>query len=249
MRSLIVANWKMYPRTAREARRIFSDIARNVPRGTEVVVAPPFPYLAILRAKAGIVLGAQDVFWESEGAFTGEVSPAMLKSLGARFVIVGHSERRRMLGETDDMIAKKLALAVKLRLTPILCVGEESRDADGKFFSVLKHQISAALAKVKRSDIPRVVVAYEPIWAIGAGKKPADSKDANEAALFIKKVIAEFTGARSAKSVRVLYGGSVSAKDATGFLAEREIAGLLVGRESRNPREFVKIVKCARNVS
>ena len=128
-------------------------------------------------------------------------------------------------------------------------MGENERDADGKFFSVLKRQIRTAFAKVKRVDVPHVAVAYEPVWAIGAGKKSADPKDANEAALFIKKVIAEFAGAKSAKRVRVLYGGSVSAKDAAGFLAEREISGLLVGRESRNPKEFLKIIACAKNRS
>jgi len=246
MKKLIVANWKMYPQSAREAVLAFRKIAAGA-NGADVVVAPPFPYLSLLRSVRTVALGAQDVFWEREGAFTGEVSPLMLKELGVRYVIVGHSERRRILGETDEIIAKKLSAALAARLLPILCVGESERDADGKFFSLVKHQVRTAFAKVKRADVPRVVVAYEPVWAIGAGKKSADPKDANEAALFIKKVIAEFAGAKSAKRVRVLYGGSVSAKDAAGFLAEREISGLLVGRESRNPKEFLKIIACAKS--
>ncbi len=245
MKKLIIANWKMYPKTLREAQALWGRM-RGAPRGVDVVVAPPFPYLAALRHVRGIALGAQDVFWEAKGAFTGEVSPRMLRSLGVKFVIVGHSERRRVLHETDDMIAKKLAFVLKARLTPILCVGEDLRDADGKFFSVLKHQVREAFKRVRRAEAARVVVAYEPVWAVGKGKKSASPKDANEAALFIKKVIAEFAGAKAAKRVRVLYGGSVSSKDAAAFLQEREISGLLVGRQSLNPREFLKIAACAR---
>ena len=245
MKKLIVGNWKMYPKTAREAAAIFKAVYKGAHARTQVVVAAPFVYLALLRSSRTVSLGAQNIFWEPEGAFTGEVSGTMLRSLGVRYVIVGHSERRRELGETDKMIAQKVSAVLKAKLTPILCVGEEVRDADGKFFSTLKQQIRIAFSGVKRAQVAHMVVAYEPVWAVGVGKKPASPKDAAEAALFIKKVVAEFAGAKAAKRMRILYGGSVNAKDASGFLAEREISGLLVGRESRNPKEFLKIVACA----
>ncbi len=241
-KKLIVGNWKMFPKSARDVRNFFKSFRAS--KKSEAVIAPPFPYLPLLPKSRTFYIGAQDLFWEKEGAFTGEVSAAMLKDLGVRYVIVGHSERRRWLGETDDAIAKKLKQAIKMGLRPILCVGEPTRDADGAFFSFIKKQITADFAKLKKDEAARVVVAYEPIWAIGSGK-PARPKDAAEAALYIKKVLADLYSISVGRRVRVLYGGSVSSKNAGEFLAEREIGGLLVGGESRRPREFSKILQCS----
>lgn len=247
---LIVGNWKMYPQTRKEASTIFGKLA---PRGrtfgrARVVVALPYPYLALFRRTKTIALGAQDVFWVPEGSFTGEVSGPMLRSFNVRYVIIGHSERRIHLGETDDMVAKKLQYALSARLRPIVCVGETKRDADGAFFAILKRQVESAFAKVRRREARRAIIAYEPVWAIGSGR-PAHPKDAAEAALFIKKILADRYGVGIVRKILVLYGGSVDAQNAAAFLAEREIGGLLVGRGSRKPKEFLEIIKCVRSVS
>lgn len=247
---IIIANWKMYPRSAKEAKVSFLELAKKTgfPRHVKVVIAPPFPYLAFFRKNRTLALGAQDIFYEPKGAFTGDVSGPMIKSLGADYVIVGHSERRKFAGETDAIVNKKLKQALRSGLRPILCIGETDRDVDGIFFGVLKKQIENAFNKVKSSDARRVIVAYEPVWAIGTGR-PAMPRDANEAALFIKKVLAARYGVSFAKRVQVIYGGSVDAKIAETFLREQEISGLLVGGASLNPRSFLNIVQCAASVS
>ncbi len=240
----------MNPNDKTSVQRFLAALARAraALKYADVVVAPPFPYLALFSRSSAYALGAQDIFWEKEGAYTGEVSGLMLKTFGAEYVIVGHSERRRM-HETDEIVAKKVRRALDSKLTPIVCVGEERRDADGVFFSVIRAQLEHSLASVKQSEIGRVVVAYEPLWAIGAGHKPATPKDAAEAALFIKKTVAARFGSTRAKSLRVIYGGSTAPDNAADFLRERDVAGLLVGRESLNPKSFIAIVQCARTTS
>ncbi|MEK7630593.1 MAG: triose-phosphate isomerase [Patescibacteria group bacterium] len=246
MKKLIVANWKMNPVDKGSVVSYFSQLARAKAalKHTDVVIVPPFPYLALTPRSNSFALGAQDIFWEKDGAYTGEVSGPMLKSLGVQYVIIGHSERRA-LGETDDMIAKKIRRALDTKLTPILCVGEDARDPDGIFFSVIRGQLERALLLVKQAEAGRLVIAYEPLWAVGAGHKAATPKDAAEAALFIKKTVAARFGSARAKSLRVLYGGSTSPQNAASFLVERDIAGLLVGRESLNPKSFIAILQCA----
>ncbi len=250
MKKLIVANWKMYPKSAKEALSMFSALQKNIHsrRSVDVVIAPPFVYLSLASGRGLFMLGAQDVFWESEGSFTGEVSPGMLKGFGVRYVIVGHSERRKYMGETDEMINKKIKSVLMAGMHALVCVGEEKRDKDGAFYAVIKNQLIRALKGVRKNQLSRVVVAYEPIWAIGK-EKPASVKDAAEAALFIKKVVARLYGVSYGHKLRVLYGGSVKAENAGEFLKERDIAGLLVGRESRIVKEFAKIVQCASRVS
>ncbi|OGZ56821.1 MAG: triose-phosphate isomerase [Candidatus Ryanbacteria bacterium RIFCSPLOWO2_02_FULL_47_14] len=253
MRNIIIGNWKLHPQSLREARMLARSIAQIASRikNVDIVIAPPFPFLPLISAGSKVAIAAQDVFWEREGPYTGEVSGPMLRGVGARYVIVGHSERRNHLHETDEIINKKLKHALLSGLRPILCVGERKRDSDGEFFSVIKQQIEIAFAKVKRGDVTRVVVAYEPVWAISSGKsaKDAEPADANEAALFIRKTIAGIYGVRVARGVRIIYGGSSNAKNAKDFLSEREISGLLVGRESRDAKEFIKIIECAYTVS
>ncbi len=250
MKKLIVANWKMNPADKESAMKYFTFFARakNVIKLADVVVVPPSPYLAIVPRTRLFALGAQDVFWEKEGAYTGEISGDMLKSFGVQYVIVGHSERRR-LGDTDDIVAKKIRRILDVKLIPIICIGEDSRDPDGIFFSVIRGQLERALSLVKQSEVGRLVVAYEPIWAIGVGNKSATPKDAAEASLFIKKTVAGRFGSSRARSLRVIYGGSTSPDNAASFLAERNVSGLLVGRESLDPKSFIKIIQCANTTS
>jgi triosephosphate isomerase len=247
---LIVGNWKMNPMTMREAKALFAALAKK--SGTfgrvEVVVAPPFPHLPLVQATKKIQLGAQDVFWEPVGSFTGEISAPMLRDVGVSYVILGHSERRRYMLETDEIVNRKLKYILATKLRPIVCVGEQKRDSEGAFFGELRRQIEATFSKLKKQDLARFTVAYEPVWAIGSGK-PARPEDANEAALFIKKVLANLYGVSAARRVKVIYGGSVDAKNASLFLKEQEVSGLLVGRESLKPQEFLGIIQCARSIS
>ena len=240
----------MNPQKLRDAKTLYTELARKQASfgRVEVVIAPPFPYLGVVGRTKKIQLAAQDVFWEPAGSYTGEVSPAMLKDIGVTCVIVGHSERRRYLLESDEIVNQKLKATLKANLHPIVCVGELKRDPDGLFFGDLRRQIEGTFAKLKKQDLGRVTVAYEPVWAIGSGT-PARPEDTNEAALFIKKTLADLYGVSAVREFKIIYGGSVNAKNATSFLREQEITGLLVGRESLNAKEFLRIIECARILS
>jgi len=247
MKPLIVANWKMNPISQKAASQLFGSLKRGLKnvRKTEVVVCPPFVYLSGNRLTS-FKLGAQDCFWQDKGAFTGEISPQMLKDLGVSYVILGHSERRQIMGETDEMVNKKIREVLKLKLLPIVCVGETARERKrGETFQVLKREIREGLKKVPKSQMSKVVMAYEPIWAIGTGN-PCSTDDALTAILFIRKVISQIFGMAVAKKIRILYGGSVNSKNAGDYLGEDGIDGLLVGGASLNPKEFLKIVRIAR---
>jgi triosephosphate isomerase len=246
---LIAANWKEHPKTEAEALSLFRAVAK-APRagGMTVVVAPPFLYLEeVIRefnrmtppARLRLAIAAQDVFWEEQGAYTGEVGPAMLRSLGAKYVIVGHSERRRFEKETDAMINKKIALALKDGLKVILCVGE-SLSVREKGAEIAKKFVAQQLAKDFKDISPKagsLLVAYEPIWAIGTGRsdKPEDARDM---AMFIKKVLKQ----TKRMSVKFLYGGSVNGKNIGDYVQLREIDGALVGGASLKAEEFKKII-------
>ena len=255
MKSLIIANWKCNPTTLKEAKEFFNSLKRRLKsnKKVEVVICPPFVYLPILmgasasaRRRAsfgGLAFGSQDCFWEEKGAFTGEISPRMLKDLGCQYVIIGHSERRKIIGESDEMVAKKLQALLTVNLRPILCVGETAEERKKEeTFKVLEREIRQGLKKVPKSQIEKVVIAYEPIWAIGSGN-PCSSDEALTCALFIRKIISQIYSRRAAKDIRILYGGSVDSRNAKYYLQEEGINGLLVGGASLRPREFVKIVK------
>ncbi|MFA5841484.1 MAG: triose-phosphate isomerase [Candidatus Paceibacterota bacterium] len=245
-RKLIVGNWKMNPETRDQARRLMSDIKRASvkAKGADIVVCPPFTYLRdakeiLNRGKAA--LGAQDMFWEGMGAYTGEISPVMLRDLGVRFSIIGHSERRS-LGETDEMVNKKVKAALKYKIVPIICVGEKERDTHGYYLATVKGQVEQAFSQVAGTMIKNCVIAYEPVWAVG--NKDFESvtpHDAVEMSIFIRKTLADRYGAKKVSEIRVLYGGSVNAKNAGDFLNEKDIAGLLVGRESLDAKKFLAI--------
>jgi len=213
----------------------------------EIVVAPPFVSLtAVTNAVQGsnIAVSGQDVFWEEEGAYTGEVSPAMLLSAGCRYTIIGHSERRQYFGETNDTVNKKVKACLKAGLPAIVCIGETLQEREeGKTFSILEAQINQGMAGLDPAGLPaRMVIAYEPVWAIGTGKT-ATAAQAEEAHRFIRDQVGKFFGADVAEQVRVLYGGSVKPENIDELMAENNIDGALVGGASLKADSFARIVK------
>ena len=243
MKILIIANWKMHPQTAREAQRLFGKVQKGIRgvRNVEVVICPPFVYLS---QAGGLTLGAQDCFWEKEGAYTGEISPAMLKNVGCRYVLVGHSERRRYGAETEEVVHKKLKAALAAQLDPILCIGEtEGERKKGEIEKVLRRQLTYALKGIAASLFSqRGTIAYEPLWAVGTGN-PCDIDEAQRMSLTIVKIITELYNFKTARTIRILYGGSVTSKNAAGYIKEAGMRGLLVGGASLDAKEFVSIVK------
>ncbi len=233
----------MNPQTLEEAKRIATQVKKVAikTKKIETVACPPFVYSNLIKVDDGFSLGAQDVYFEQAGSFTGEVSAEMLKSIGAKYVIVGHAERRKM-GDTDEVVAQKLNAAVGAGIQPILCVGEKERDQNGDYLGVLKNQIVTSLGKLARKDVKQLVVAYEPLWAIGATSAMTPA-DVHETALFIKKVLSDTYGQEYALQVKILYGGSVTFKNAKDIVALGQVDGLLVGRESVNPEGFNLILK------
>lgn len=229
------------------ARRLVKDIKRASAKIklAEIVVCPPAIFLrdiSDILGKGKISIGAQDIFWETNGAYTGEISGEMLKGSGVKFVIIGHSERRK-LGETDEMVNKKVKAALKNNIVPIICVGERERDSHGYYMANVKKQIEHAFAGVPSTALKNIVVAYEPVWAVGnALFESATPETAVEMTIFIRKTLADSYGVKRVGDLRVLYGGSVNEKNAGVFLIEKEVAGLLVGRESLDAKKFTAIV-------
>jgi triosephosphate isomerase len=250
MRTPFVAgNWKMN-KTVAEARMLVAEMTptlRTV-KGVEKVLCPPFMALvpvAALLAGTDIGLGAQDLFWEAKGAYTGQVSPGMLAEF-CQYVIIGHSERRAYFGETDETVNKKIVAACSNGLTPIVCVGETLSEYEGgKTAEVVSRQIRAGLKGLQPDFAARLVVAYEPVWAIGTGRA-SNGPDANDVIRdHIRKSLEEMFGEKLAQSVRMLYGGSVTAANAAEFFGQSDIDGALVGGASLKVDEFVKITQAA----
>lgn len=252
-KQLIVGNWKMNPWKMDDARKIFDGVKKDAGKLAHVqtVICPPFIFLSDLSKKVlghRLSLGAQDVFFEMEGAYTGEISPLMLSSVGVKYVIIGHSERRAM-GEGDETINKKILTALKMGLVVILCVGEKERDAGSEYFQFIKCQIETGLAKIPKRMLANLVIAYEPIWAIGAkATGVATPADLLEMTIFIRKTISDMFDRTSANSISVLYGGSVDEKNSEAFLKEGGADGLLVGRASLDPIKFIKILNIANKI-
>ncbi len=224
MKHLIVANWKCNPNNLVKAKKLFSVVKKGigVVKEVEVVVCPPFVYLSKL---FGLTLGAQNCFWKNlpagRGAFTGEISPFMLKDIGCKYVIIGHSERRRYFKETCAMVNKKLKAALANNLKPILCIDSIN-------------QVKRGLKGISKKEIKKIVIAYEPIFAIGTGKACSINK-AKKMNFSIRKILGE--------QAAILYGGSVNSKNAKDFIKKAQFQGLLIGGASLNPKEFVKIIK------
>ena len=252
MKKIIIGNWKMNPSKAKEAEKLLKDISKNIKslKKTEVVVCPPFVYLEKLnKISKKISLGAQDIFWGDVGAYTGEVSGKMLSSVGVKYVIIGHSERRA-LGETNLMVNKKVKSALEENLVPIVCVGENSRDEKHEYFNIIKNQIEECLAGVIKNLMMKVIIAYEPIWAISTSvnHKEATPEISREMSIFIRKVLNDKFGAEVADKVRIIYGGSASPQNAQGFLCDGGAEGLLPGRDSLDSKKFLEIIKIAESL-
>lgn len=239
----------MNPATLAKAKRLFMEIRTRMKQRlnyTIPVIAPPFPFISEmerLSPSRRIELAAQDVYFESIGAHTGEVSVPMVKSVGVSMVIVGHSERRAR-GETDEEIYQDVTAVLQAKMTVIICVGEKERDAQGNYFSVVEAQLRAALRGVDKKDLKRVVIAYEPVWAIGTGET-ASAEDAHEMKLFIQKLLSDRFNRKAADTVRILYGGSVKKGNATQLLEVGGIDGFLIGGASLRSAEFVHIINTA----
>ncbi|MFZ3172749.1 MAG: triose-phosphate isomerase [Carboxydocellales bacterium] len=244
---IIAGNWKMH-KTIAETAELVSGLKAAVAGITEVevVVCPPFTALAKAAEVAkgsNIAVGAQNMYWEEKGAFTGEVSPTMLKEAGCKYVILGHSERRQFFGETNETVNNKIKAAYQYGLLPIVCVGEllEEREA-GQTEQVVRQQTENSLAGLSQEQVKQLVVAYEPVWAIGTGKT-ASKEDAQQVIGFIRRILAEMYGQELANLVRIQYGGSVKGDNIAELMAQPDIDGALVGGASLTVDAFGPIIK------
>jgi len=247
VKPLIIGNWKMNPATIARAEKIWVDVQKGLlgRKGqSDVAIAPPLPFIVDLKEMAGpqkIEFVSQDVSAEVEGPYTGEVSVSQLRSIGVKCSIVGHSERRAM-GESDDSINAKILAIHNLKSTAVICIGERSRDNVGDYFTEVEDQLKAALIGVKVEDLNRVVIAYEPVWAIGTGKNATPSQ-VEEMKLFIQKVLSDLYPREKISLIRIIYGGSVKEDNVEDLLKVGSVDGFLVGGASLNAKEFVSIVK------
>jgi triosephosphate isomerase (TIM) len=244
-KKFIAGNWKMYT-TAGTARALAEGVAKGVTgNAVTVAVCPPFPWLGLVADAvkgSAVAVGAQNCHYAAEGAYTGEVSPQMLLAAGCQYVIVGHSERRQLLGELDAAVNLKARAALKAGLTPIICVGETLAERDaGETIGRVQAQVDAALADMNDAELARVVVAYEPIWAIGTGRN-ATPAQAEEVHRFIRSRVGGRSAAVAAQ-MRILYGGSVKPDNIRALMAEEDVDGGLVGGASLSAESFVRLVK------
>jgi len=246
-KKLVVANWKMNPKTLDDALELFDGIKKGAAKAGNVstVIAPTFVHLPdILLSYKGnkIDFAAQDVYYEPRGSHTGEVSVGMLKDLGVSYVIVGHSERRAD-GESNEDIAKKVRAVVEEGLTCILCIGERERDHNATYLSVVEEQLSSALKGIEKKHLKRLVIAYEPVWAIGKTSNNAmKAYDVHQMVVYVRKILTEQFDKKVAFSIPVLYGGSVKAENAKELMSEGEVNGFLVGGASLAAEEFSEIL-------
>jgi triosephosphate isomerase len=244
---IIAGNWKLN-KTPHEALVLANELKRDIVdiEGVDIVLCPPFtalPDVADALTDTDIALGAQNIFWEDAGAFTGEISGTMLKDLGVTYVIIGHSERRQYFYETNETVNKRLRAALRNGLVPIVCVGENlaQREAD-KTFDVIKDHCEGSLSGLSAEEMKNVVLAYEPVWAIGTGKT-ATPQQAQEVHVFIRQLLGKMFNAEIAGSVRIQYGGSVTPDNIVSLMAQKDIDGALVGGASLKAPSFAAIVK------
>jgi len=243
----IAGNWKMN-KTVGEALDLVRQLKASISRveGVEVAVAPPFTALYAVCGElegSSIRLAAQNLFWEEKGAFTGEVSPLMLKEVGCHYVILGHSERRQFFGETDETVNRKIKAALGQPLKVIFCIGETLKEREeGKTFSVIERQITGGLKEVGKEKMERIVIAYEPVWAIGTGKT-ATPQQAEEVHRFIREKLGRLYSREIAEQTRIQYGGSVTPENIKGLMSQDNIDGALVGGASLKADTFAKIVR------
>ena len=246
MRTPIIAgNWKMN-KTLKEAVELVQGIKGGErKKGVEAVICVPFTHLNRLKEEikgTDIKLGAQNMHWEDSGAYTGEISPAMLAEIGIDYVIIGHSERRQYFNETDETVNKKIKSALKYKIAPIVCVGETLEQREKEIEKdIVKDQVLNALEEIEAEDVKKIVFAYEPIWAIGTGRT-ASSKDANDMLGFIRETICSKYGEEVSSNVRIQYGGSVKPNNIKELMAEEHIDGALVGGASLKVEDFLKLI-------
>ncbi|MFZ3020258.1 MAG: triose-phosphate isomerase family protein [Minisyncoccia bacterium] len=249
MSFLFVGNWKMNPNSSTDAKNLFNNykkLAKKFSRKKIILVACPqsvhVGLLSTIKHPKNLFLGAQDAFFEKEGEFTGLTSPYAIYGVGADFVILGHSERRK-LGETSATISKKIKTAVKAGLRVIVCVGENVRDNDGEFWHELRAQIEETLLDIEKKEIGKIIIAYEPVWAVGENARGAmEPGELHETALFIKKIFSQMYGGKIAKSLSILYGGSVTPDNARDLANTGDVSGFLVGRASLSHKDTEKIL-------
>ena len=261
-KKIIIGNWKMNPQNTKEAEKLFNDTTKSLYniKKTEIIICPPYLYLDKLnkislssRAKKvkKVYLGAQNVFQGNTGAHTGEISVKMLYEMGIKYVILGHSERRNTemgIGENNDSINQKIKSVFSFDMIPIFCVGENFRDEKHKYLEFIKTQLEQGLDKVPKNLISKLIVAYEPIWAIGKkAERPATSSEFLEIKIFIKKVLSDKFGIKNIEGLRVIYGGSIYEDDVSMFLKEGQVDGFLLGRNSLDVEKFTKIANIVEN--
>lgn len=247
IKPLVVANWKMNG-TIEESLKLVTELRNKIEDYTvvEVAVAPPFTALysvQVVLQETPFKIAAQNMHWESEGAYTGEISPVFLKDVGCTYVIIGHSERRRYFGETDETVNRKIQVAIASELIPIFCIGETAEERrSGKMEAVLERQIKKGLKELQMNDLKELVIAYEPVWAIGTGET-ATTAQVEQAHQFIRNFLAKSYDAPTANGIRILYGGSVTPDNAKALFQVKNVDGLLVGGASLSAEKFVKIVR------
>ncbi|HEY8714804.1 MAG TPA: triose-phosphate isomerase [Candidatus Acidoferrum sp.] len=249
-RRVIAGNWKMY-KTIAETRAFFAAFVPLAAEATycDIVIAPPFtsiPAAADAAKDTKIGIGGQNVYFEKEGAFTGEISPVMLQEAGCRYVIIGHSERRQIFGETDEAVAKKTKAALAAGLTPIVCVGETLQEREaGHTERVCESQLAKGPGALTAEEFSRILMAYEPVWAIGTGRT-ATPEIAATTHRYLRECVAKRFSAEHATALRILYGGSVKPENIQGLMAQEELDGALVGGASLDPKSFAAIVNGAK---
>lgn len=237
----------MNPLDVLSAKTLFSKIKSKVSnfKNVKVIICPPFVYIGDFAYDKKIQLGAQNLFWENKGAYTGEISPFQLTDLGVDYVILGHSERRA-LGESNEVVNKKVKTALASGLYVILCIGESDRDDRGEYLHFIKEEISESLRNVSKKSLAKVLIAYEPIWSIGTSKA-ITPRDLHQMKLYILKILKDIYG-ESAMSVNILYGGSTSPENTESLIRDGEVAGLLVGSQSLDAKSFLEIIKIANSL-
>lgn len=250
-KKIVVANWKMYVSTSTESLKLsqgITKVMKNV-SNVDLVLAPSFVHISLLKLKGKkLFLGAQDVCAEDKGPFTGQVSITQLSTMGVKYCIVGHSEKRA-LGDTDEMVNRKVKLVLKAKIIPVICIGELIRDTQGSYLAFLEKQLTMAFAGVTRADALRSIIAYEPVWAIGKSAGDAmKPQDVHEVVLFIQKILSQMYGRDTSKKIPILYGAAVEAENAKDLITGGNVAGLLVGHASVSVKTLGPILEAINTI-
>ena len=245
---IICGNWKMNPPTLADAKKIFSQIKEiSSDVSGQLVICPPAVYLhALVSSYKGkkISFGAQDAYWLNNGSFTGYLSPTMMESSGAKYLIAGHSERREIAGESTEVIAKKVLAGVEAGMTVILCTGEKVRDHNAEYLTVIRQDLQECLKRIDKRMMGHIMIAYEPVWAVG-GREAMSPSDIHGMTIYIRKVLTELYDKQISSVVQILYGGAVNVDNVEDIVKDGEIDGLLVGRDSLMPENIMQIVAVA----